>query len=196
MPSRTNQAAAALDLRDYVVRIDGGLPNELGERLIEIFGAESYLRPSLVRDGAYEPDLRQSNEVDMLKAAIRIGSPDARTAARKLKNCIHGWMDEYRNLVGSFVNLSVFTGAQLMRYGPGEFFATHTDARQGFERTVSAVALLPSTFTGGEFSFFDGEVPVDLAPGEVCLFPSSFLYPHSVAPVTSGVRWSVVSWLR
>jgi predicted 2-oxoglutarate/Fe(II)-dependent dioxygenase YbiX len=31
--------------------------------------------------------------------------------------------------------------------------------------------------------------------GDLIIFPSIFLYPHRVEPVTKGVRYSFISWV-
>lgn len=55
----------------------------------------------------------------------------------------------------------------------------------------------PATFTGGEFQItnFTGNVlePEEFKPrGSIIVFPSMCL--HQVAPVTQGVRRSLVAW--
>ena len=33
-------------------------------------------------------------------------------------------------------------------------------------------------------------------PNSLVIWPSNFLYPHKVEPVTKGLRWSMVAWAR
>ena len=40
----------------------------------------------------------------------------------------------------------------------------------------------------------DADEVVPMAKGSVVVFPSCFLYPHRVDPITSGIRYSCVSW--
>ena len=35
---------------------------------------------------------------------------------------------------------------------------------------------------------------INLNQGDILIFPSVFLYPHKVEPVTKGARYSFVSW--
>lgn len=58
---------------------------------------------------------------------------------------------------------------------------------------LSVVGLLNDNFTGGDFVLFD-KFKVDLKKGDVVLFPSTFLYPHRVEKVLSGMRNSFVTW--
>lgn len=60
--------------------------------------------------------------------------------------------------------------------------------------TLTVLGLLNDTFTGGEFLMWNDDV-IELHAGDLLVFPSSFQYPHRVAPVTSGVRHSFVSWV-
>ena len=35
---------------------------------------------------------------------------------------------------------------------------------------------------------------VELKTGDLVMFPSNFMYPHSVQPILSGTRYSIVCW--
>tara|TARA_R100000697_G_scaffold121409_1_gene148439 strand:- start:2922 stop:3107 length:186 start_codon:yes stop_codon:yes gene_type:complete len=58
--------------------------------------------------------------------------------------------------------------------------------------------LLNNDYEGGEICFrypdTTGEWLIDKKPGRIIVWPSNFLYPHRVKPVTKGTRYSVVSW--
>jgi predicted 2-oxoglutarate/Fe(II)-dependent dioxygenase YbiX len=47
---------------------------------------------------------------------------------------------------------------------------------------------------GGELIFF-GDTKYDFGAGDVLVFPSNFMFPHSVDTVTEGERYSFVSWV-
>jgi len=49
-------------------------------------------------------------------------------------------------------------------------------------------------YTGGEFIMFEDK-EYNMKAGQVMIFPSCFLYPHKVNLVTSGTRYSFVSWV-
>jgi predicted 2-oxoglutarate/Fe(II)-dependent dioxygenase YbiX len=59
---------------------------------------------------------------------------------------------------------------------------------------LSVIAGLNNTYTGGNLKMFGGE-DYSLNIGDVIVFPSNFMYPHAAAPVTTGVRYSYVSWV-
>lgn len=96
-----------------------------------------------------------------------------------------------------------------LRYRTGDHFAAHRDAEEDGHgeqagRTVSIVLFVndASEYGGGELLLCPFDVPeaVDLAidlrpkPGRLATFRSSTV--HQVRPVTSGERFSVVTWAR
>jgi len=59
--------------------------------------------------------------------------------------------------------------------------------------TLSILGSLNDDYEGGELVFWEQEA-IELKAGSIMLFPSNFMYPHKVMPVTKGVRYSYVSW--
>ena len=60
--------------------------------------------------------------------------------------------------------------------------------------TLSIVGCLNEDYEGGEFIMWETE-KIEIPAGSVLLFPSTFMYPHKVNPVTKGTRYSYVSWV-
>ena len=59
--------------------------------------------------------------------------------------------------------------------------------------TMTFLGTLNRDYTGGEFVMWKNQV-IEVEEGTAIVFPSCFLYPHRVDPVTSGTRYSCVSW--
>lgn len=59
---------------------------------------------------------------------------------------------------------------------------------------LSIVGALNEDYEGGEFVFWNDR-PLKIPTGSVIVFPSNFLYPHEVLPVTKGTRNTYVSWV-
>ena len=80
-------------------------------------------------------------------------------------------------------------------------YDVHTDSylrnTSGFNRKVSFSILLddPADFEGGDLLLHTASEPIkaDMKKGDMFLFPS--FIPHSVTPVTHGVRRSLVGWV-
>ena len=58
---------------------------------------------------------------------------------------------------------------------------------------LSIVGALNEDYEGGEFIMWETE-KIELPQGSIMIFPSNFMYPHKVMPVTKGTRYSYVSW--
>tara|TARA_R100001594_G_scaffold37101_1_gene67077 strand:- start:3061 stop:3636 length:576 start_codon:yes stop_codon:yes gene_type:complete len=59
---------------------------------------------------------------------------------------------------------------------------------------LSIVGVLNENFEGGEWVMFENK-KIELKTGDILMFPSNFLYPHGVLPITKGTRYSFVSWV-
>ena len=59
---------------------------------------------------------------------------------------------------------------------------------------LSVLGILNDDYEGGEFIMFEKE-EIKLKKGDLLIFPSIFLYPHKVEPVTKGTRYSFISWV-
>ena len=58
---------------------------------------------------------------------------------------------------------------------------------------MSVLGVLNDDYEGGEFVLIDEKI--DLSKGDIIIFPSNFMYPHKVEPVTKGIRYSYISWM-
>ena len=100
-----------------------------------------------------------------------------------------------------------WTGYSLVRYNQYEvgqtmaihcdhiysLFTTESDKKAKGIPVLSIIGVLNDDYEGGELMFHDKEY--ETKTGDVIIFPSSFLYPHMVKPVTKGTRYSFVSWV-
>ena len=90
---------------------------------------------------------------------------------------------------------------KFIRYFPGQTMQNHCDhihdifdgERKGIP-TLSIIGILNDDYEGGELIMFEDK-KIDTKKGDLLIFPSNFLYPHKVTPVTKGVRYSYVSWV-
>ena len=86
-----------------------------------------------------------------------------------------------------------------LKYEPGGFYTWHTDHCAAIPRTFSAILILNDDYEGGELCFREpngeNEIKIENKKGKLILWPSNFMYPHTVKPVTKGTRYSVVTWV-
>ena len=60
--------------------------------------------------------------------------------------------------------------------------------------TLSVLGILNEDYEGGDFIMW-GKEKIELKTGSVVVFPSNFMYPHEVTPITKGTRYSCISWV-
>ena len=102
-------------------------------------------------------------------------------------------------------NLTKFTPCQFAKYNVGDFYDFHQDAGHqiiDYEKETRKISMTvqlsdPDSYEGGEFYFYNGtleeiEPPIQ-KQGSILIFDSRMW--HRVAPVTKGVRYSLVSWI-
>jgi hypothetical protein len=86
----------------------------------------------------------------------------------------------------------------ILKYKNTGFYTWHVDHFATVPRTMSCILLLNNDYEGGNLCFRNpdgsGEWEVEVKPNRMIIWPSNFLYPHTVKPVTKGTRFSVVAW--
>ena len=100
-----------------------------------------------------------------------------------------------------FNGWTAYSVLKFIRYCPGQTMENHCDHIQSLfdgERKgipiLSLIGILNDDYEGGEL-IMCGDKKIDTKKGDLIIFPSNFLYPHEITPVTKGVRYSYVSWV-
>ena len=94
-----------------------------------------------------------------------------------------------------------YSAMKFIRYSQGQTMKNHCDhihtlfdgKRKGIP-ILSIIGLLNDDYEGGELIMFEDK-KIDTKVGDVLIFPSNFLYPHEITPVSKGVRYSYTSWV-
>jgi hypothetical protein len=84
----------------------------------------------------------------------------------------------------------------ILKYGIGQKFTNHIDDHKDHHRRISTTFYMNDDYEGGEILFPRFNLNHKPEKNELLIFPSTFVYNHSVVPVTNGTRYAVVSWLR
>jgi len=96
-------------------------------------------------------------------------------------------------------NLDRIENINVLKYEEGGFYKWHTDhSGPLFPRTMSMILLLNNDYEGGELMFSDAdcknEISFKTKVARLIVWPSNFMFPHKVNPVTKGTRYSIVAW--
>ena len=104
----------------------------------------------------------------------------------------------FKSKSGQIINH--FTGIRLNRYAPGQIMRQHHDNIHSiFDGKSKGVPVLSFIFNfnddyeGADLYFWKDTI-VPLGKGDICMFPSCFLFPHGVTEATKGIRYSGVTW--
>ena len=108
-------------------------------------------------------------------------------------------LDKYRidNNILEYIYTNVLN-IEILKYEDTGFYSWHTDHFSQIPRTLSCILLLNNDYEGGNLCFRNpdgsGEWEVEVKPNRMIIWPSNFMYPHTVKPITKGTRYSVVAW--
>lgn len=124
-----------------------------------------------------------------------------------LPGLMQAYWDVIYKYVGKDTGFSWFTTWQgfdplkFIQYTPDTEMRKHCDhihsMFDGYKKGVpilTLIGLFNDDFNGGELVLFDDEI-VPLEKGDIVVFPSSFLFPHTVQKITDGVRYSAATWV-
>jgi hypothetical protein len=185
----------SFDIRDYIVVFENIIPDELCAEVFAEYENDSNWENTATGSGVRR-DVRRCDAINMSHPFVIGQRPEKRKALdEKLFACASTAIKKY-NEKFEHAKLTVQgdSGYTLLRYQEGEFYGNHTDHSLGAPRIVSCSFILNDNFEGGEFAFFDRELIYKPPKGSALMFPSNFLYPHEIMPVTRFVRYSIITW--
>ena len=115
-----------------------------------------------------------------------------------LKNFVLKGLENYSKQHPKFL-VTHHTNFRLNKYSKGGYMSKHCDnihhshgQQYGYPH-VSVLLFLNDDYEGGEFVVADETYVTK--KGSSLIFPSNFMFPHEVKPITNGTRWSVITWM-
>ncbi len=95
---------------------------------------------------------------------------------------------------------------QLLKYTAGGLYDSHADSdsfdtrdgrwKKTLDRDISLLIYLNNEYEGGSLLFEHFDFTIQPRAGMLVYFPSDMRYQHEARPVTSGLRFALVSWAR
>lgn len=99
-----------------------------------------------------------------------------------------------------FITTNELQQIDLLKYGPGGKYEYHIDDYTNYSRSISIIINLNDEYEGGDLVFSDQKKletkRCKLKKGSIVFFPSNFMYPHKIEPITKGTRYSLVGWIH
>ena len=150
----------------------------------------------------YDKDLYQATSATPIGDKVVKNHRDCKIKIVKENKLLDDFLDEAINMYRTrfpFVPAVKKIDSQFLKYDVNGRFNTHVDHYAGAARTLSLSVILNDEYMGGQFQFWSDQgdllvKEVQPVTGDVLIFPSNFLFPHSVAPITFGTRYAIVNW--
>ena len=182
-----------IQLNDYIQIFDDIVPSELCDAVLNEFKTEEWAK-TVVGDRQVREDIRSAEAIEISQSYV----VEKNIAVRKqldldIFNAARMAITRY-NEKFPLARIEEDSGYELLRYKEGQFYIEHTDSYKARPRAVSCSFALNDDYEGGEFAFFSRSEVHKLKKGSCIMFPSSFMYPHEIMPVTKGNRYSIVTW--
>lgn len=183
-------------VEDYIVFMEKIIPDELCDRIIQEFKNDPEWQ-SARTGGGLDTTTRRCDAINMSESPIIASNPEVRKKIddelyEHVANILREYEKKFPHLL---LEIKEDSGYTLLRYNTGDFYVEHTDSFKEQPRALSVTINLNDDYDGGEFAFFNREVVAKIPKGSAIVFPSNFMYPHEVMPVTKGTRYSIITWL-
>ena len=182
-------------LKDYILVLEDIIPEKLcNDILNEYENSKEWLDTAVGGKGDINKEIRNCTTIGIsLNEVIEKNKNIRKKIDDDVFICAKKAIKKYNKKFNK-ANISKDTGYDLLKYEKGGFYIQHVDSFSGRLRTISCSFILNNNFEGGEFSFFNNKIIYSLKKGSAIMFPSNFLYPHSVLPVVDGTRYSIITW--
>jgi Rps23 Pro-64 3,4-dihydroxylase Tpa1-like proline 4-hydroxylase len=181
------------NIKDYIVVIENAITPALCDAILNEYKDSQDWIPAITASGEANAE-RQCSTIGISFDGIINKNKNIRLPLDKYMHTTAGnVIAQYRQKF-SDCGIQQDSGYDLLRYEVGQFYTNHTDSFKERPRAVSCSFILNDDYEGGDFAFFDRELVHKLKKGSCIMFPSNFMYPHEVMPVTSGTRYSIVTW--
>jgi len=182
------------DLRDYIVVFENVISHTLCNTILEEFSNEKEWVKSIVGEGRIDETIRTAETIGISYPSIIEKNLKVRQEIDKELFSSAGVAIKKYNEKFSLAKIEEDSGYDLLRYKEGQFYVQHVDSFKGRPRAVSCSFALNDDYEGGEWGFFDRGMTLKAPKGSAVVFPSNFMYPHEIMPVTKGTRYSIVTW--
>jgi len=182
------------NINDYIVVIKNALTYPLCDAILDEFKNSDEWVDTVVGRGDLNKKIRNCETIYTSYPHIIQNNKKVRLKIDKYlmvsaNECINKYNAKFPHC-----KIEEDSGYELLKYPEGCFYIQHTDSFKARPRAVSCSFILNDDFEGGEFAFFDRELKYKLEKGDAIMFPSNFMYPHEIMPVTKGTRYSIITW--
>lgn len=184
----------SMNLADYILVIENALSQDLCKRILKEYQKSDLWSPTRIGGGVIDQTIRNVDSIGMSFPDMLAANPSKKLLDDEVFKSVNNAITQYNQKFPE-AKITKDSGYDLLRYKKGCFYSQHVDSFTITMRTLSCSIALNDNFEGGEFAFFNRKITKQLTTGSAIVFPSTFLYPHEILPVTKGTRYSIITWL-
>ena len=186
-----------MEIKDYIHVVNNGISFDLCDDILKEYVPTYEWKSGTIGENDLYEEIRKCDSIFISKdEVIELNESIRKDLDDRIFQTVTKGVDEYLNKFLEFPsNMSRDSGYSLLRYKSGDYIGQHIDASARSPRELSCSLILNDNYEGGEFAFFDKKLKFDLKKGDIIIFPSNFMFPHEVLPITSGVRYAIITWI-
>lgn len=183
-------------LEQYINVFDNVVSDELCDKILKEYTTDGeWANTRVGKDGILNTSVRNCKEINIsCDDTLKKNYEKRKEIDSMIQNSVSTVIKKYVQTHKNF-SIDIDTGYKLLKYDEGNFYIEHTDSFKHEQRSLSCSLQLNDDYIGGEFSFFARQLLFKNKKGSAIVFPSNFMYPHEIIPVTKGTRYSIITWL-
>lgn len=185
------------NLLDYIQVIDNIIPEQLCDMILDEYQNQSNdWEPAKVGQGVVNDKVRNVETIIIDDNSILHKNFNVRhQIVTQLNGVMFFVINKYKRLFAPGLESQRNSEFALLKYSEGCFYKEHTDSFAALSRHIAISLHLNDDYEGGEFGFYNGKHKIKAKKGSAIIFPSNFMYPHEIFPVTKGTRYSIITWI-
>ena len=180
-------------LSDYIQVFDNIVPDDLCQEILAEYAPNGSWKATQVAGGVTDRNVRNVDSIGLSLPENTTYSAKRKWLDDELFKCAALAIRKYNDVFPE-AHIEQDSGYELLRYQTGQFYKQHTDSFKLHPRAVSCSFALNDDYDGGEWGFWNQKSVLKVKKGSVIMFPSNFMYPHEIMPVTKGTRYSIITW--
>ena len=197
MPNIAATKPMSLNLEDYVKVYENVFDADFCKKMVDK-AEEGNWRTHTFYDAIADRNIQHEDELDVSWSE----TPEKLELQKKMWHVIEQYViKDHAHMHSWYSGWAGYTEVRFNRYNVGTQMHIHCDhihsmfdgTRKGVP-TLTILGSLNNDYEGGDLLMWE-QKKIHLPAGAVVMFPSNFLYPHRITPVTKGVRYSYVSWV-
>jgi len=186
-----------MDVKDLIYTENNVLPLSALSSFIKWLNTQDHnFATSQLAGNVVDKSIRKVQDFTLLK------NTKSQTEIHWLNFLLHNFIKGIDNYQKKFkVNTGIVKALEVtvLKYTNSSHYKYHIDHGGTTPRTLSLIYLCNNDYEGGDLVFGSVDQSKEILrikkeANKLIIWPSNFIYPHKVEPVTKGTRYSIVSW--